>query len=131
MTRACITVALLALPLVACDGFTVVCISAGATLSGYARTGSEAIVAEVRDGSSGAPAATGATMLVRTATTVQSVEGGGADDLFLSWDSGESGSVDVTVRKPGYHDWHRNDVKISPAGCHRGGAYLQVWLRSG
>lgn len=129
MTRAGgIATALFALAAIACDGFTVVCISAGGTLSGTTLTGSESLVAEVRDGASGAPAATGATMVVQTATSVESVQGS-ADDLFLAWGTEQSGRVDVTVRKPGYQDWYRRDVPIVHGGCRPGGAYLQVWLR--
>ena len=86
------------------------------------------IVAEVRDSVTGAPAATGATLLVRNTAGGEATAGWG-EELFLYWGQEQPGRFDVTVQKPGYVDWQRSGVRVPPGRCHVETARLLVRLR--
>lgn len=76
------------------------------------------IVVEVRDSLTGAPAASGATLLVRSARGGEATPGTSWGDLTLQWGEEQAGTFDVTVRKPGYVDWLRDDVQVPRGQCH-------------
>lgn len=86
------------------------------------------IVAEVRDSLTSAPAATGATLLVRSAAGGEATAGTG-EELYLFWGQEQAGRFNVTVQKPGYVDWHRSEVRVARNRCHVETARLLVRLR--
>lgn len=82
--------------------------------------GSDAIIVEIRDAATGAPAAAGATLIVRQGTYADTVQGGPAASATLSAASERAGTYDVLVRKPGYQDWTQENVTVRRAGaCDR------------
>ncbi len=73
------------------------------------------VIVEVRDASTGDPAASSAagTMSLGDRTVTLSLPfGGPTPPLSLRADSGGPGIYDVMVTKPGYRDWVRNDVLV-------------------
>lgn len=87
------------------------------------------VVVEIRDSVTSAPAASGATLLVRNAAGGDATTGTGVGDLYLQWGEEQAGSFDVTVQKPGYADWHREDVRVARGRCHVETARLLARLR--
>jgi hypothetical protein len=39
-----------------------------------------------------------------------------------------SGTYALTLRKRGYRDWHRDDIRVPPGACHVGSAHLSARL---
>lgn len=77
-----------------------------------------AVHVEVRDAATNAPAAEGATLTVRDGEYVDSRNGGpGAPPIpVLSAGAERAGTYQVTVRKEGYRDWTRENVRVKRAG---------------
>jgi hypothetical protein len=77
------------------------------------------IVVEVRDAVTGAPAADGARLVARDGNYVETVDGPPAPNLTFLQAAGERpGRYDLTVSKPGYHNWTRAGVRVRDGGCH-------------
>ena len=76
------------------------------------------IIVEIRDSVTGAPAASGATLLARDARVSIPTEGKPYDDVSLQWGAEQAGTFHVTVQKPGYENWYREDVRVGRNRCH-------------
>jgi hypothetical protein len=75
------------------------------------------IIVEVRDASTGAPAAVGASGEIRSGSFTSPLAlPGGNEDLEL-YSSGSAATYDVVVRKSGYRDWTRNGVLVLGDRC--------------
>ncbi len=81
-----------------------------------------AISVLVRDSSSGAPTASGARLVARDGSYVDSVSIAPGhpelDSMTLTAAYNRPGVYDVTVRKTGYWDWVRSGVKVSKGRCN-------------
>ncbi len=76
----------------------------------------------VNDSASGAPAASGAQLLVRDGAYVDSTAFPPGhpelDATPLIGADNRPGTYQVTVRKPGYWDWSRSGVKVTEGRCN-------------
>jgi hypothetical protein len=84
--------------------------------------GEFAVHVEVRDAATGAPAAEGATLIIREGEYVDSMRG--SVDLppppVLSAGLEREGTYHVVVRKSGYEDWIRENVQVRRGGeCNK------------
>jgi hypothetical protein len=89
---------------------------------------------EVRDSGSGEPAACGATGLAHEGAYIEALTG--LDDcvtqsdtwvhLLGAWE--RAGVYTVTIRKPGYQDWIREQVVVTADECHVRTVKLQADL---
>ena len=83
---------------------------------------------EVRDASTGAPAARGATGAIQDGDFVSPLKPPNPDsDLYLVAPGG-SGIYDVRIQKEGYQDWEQRRVMVAYAGC---GQPRTVFLKAG
>lgn len=75
-----------------------------------------AIVVEIYDARTGEPAAYGATVIARDGSYADTVKGsdfahpGGQISVFVADD--RPGTYDVTVTKPGYEIWRRENIRV-------------------
>jgi hypothetical protein len=82
------------------------------------------VVVELRDARTGAPASVaGASLVVREqGVVIDSVgapaELAGTSAHHLGAAHERAGVYSLTVRKPGYRDWTREDVRVAPGVCH-------------
>lgn len=87
---------------------------------GFACTdiGRFAVHVEVRDAATNAPAVEGATLTIRDGEYVESRRGepGAPAPPVLAAGAERAGTYRVTVRKEGYRDWVREDVRVKRAG---------------
>lgn len=87
-----------------------------------AGTAQFAIVVHVRDASTGAPAALGATLVVRDGVYADSATGtySGPVEPFatlLEAAQDRPGTYDVSVRKAAYQTWTRQGVRVEESSC--------------
>ena len=75
------------------------------------------IVVRVEDSVSGAPAASGARLVLRDGAYLESTEENLAG-LYLNGAGERAGDYTVTVQKPTYHDWVRTNVRVTADACH-------------
>ncbi|MEO7455799.1 MAG: carboxypeptidase-like regulatory domain-containing protein [Gemmatimonadaceae bacterium] len=93
------------------------------------------IVVSVTDARTGAPAASGATVIVRGGAVYDSVVVSTATPAatvaYMAWeDRVKKGRYSVEVRKPGYVSFLKTDVDVTGDACHSGGGpHLDVALR--
>lgn len=74
-----------------------------------------AVQVRVLDAATGAPAAEGAKLVVREGAYADSTTGfPGTAEIAAGIE--ETGTFDVLVRKAGYRDWTRQDVRVTRAG---------------
>ena len=77
---------------------------------------------QVQDSLTGAWIASGATLIVREGTFVDSVTAPGnrpQEDQFPLLAAGERpGTYDVLVRREGYRPWSRSDIRVRSGTCH-------------
>ncbi|HEX2077198.1 MAG TPA: hypothetical protein VHG08_05800 [Longimicrobium sp.] len=89
-----------------------------------------AIVVQVRDAATQAPAASGATGVVRdgsfTAQLRQTLPGENA--LELRGAEERAGTYTVTIDKPGYQQWKQERVRVRDGSCHVQTVTLQASL---
>lgn len=105
--RLCVGVlAVLSLPL-ACQSDDIVC----------PLTSDPAIIVEVRDGSTGAAAAVGATGEIRSGSFVSLLVRPAAAEQLQLYSSGPAATYDIVVRKEGYRDWTRSGVYVRGGNC--------------
>jgi hypothetical protein len=91
------------------------------------------VAAHVRDAVTSAPAAYGATLVVRDGSYADSVTGQyqGPDEqlaLFLGAADGRPGTYDVSIRKDGYLTWSREHVVAAQGRCTVKGVTFDVRL---
>lgn len=92
-----------------------------------------AVSVRVRDASTGAAAAFGATLVVRDGQYADSVTGmyPGPDESqasFLGAAEERPGTYDVTVRRAGYQTWTRQGLVVKQGECAVDGITLDVQL---
>jgi hypothetical protein len=85
------------------------------------------IVVEVRDATTGVPAAVGATGTIRSPGFVSALTLPAPIEQLRLYSSGGPGTYDVLVQKPGYIDWQRNGVYVRGGKC---GVEREVVLRA-
>ena len=95
--------------------------------------GSFAITVVVRNASTGSPAASGATLIVRDGQFADSVTGvyTGAAEVnatLLEAVLDRPATYDVTVRKSGFETWSREDIAVDQGECRVEGKVLNVGL---
>jgi hypothetical protein len=78
---------------------------------------------DVLGAATGAPAAAGSVVLLRSATIRDSVAPPAGPPTLLTaylWfeDATPAGLYSVTVLKPGYQPWRQSDINIASDGCH-------------
>lgn len=88
-----------------------------------------AIVVQVRDAATQAPAATGATGVVRDGsfTDLMHADPGG-NSLELRGALERAGTYTVTVDKPGHRQWKQENVRVRDGSCHVRTVTLQASL---
>jgi hypothetical protein len=72
----------------------------------------------VRDSVTGAPAANGATGVVRDGDFEEALETSGFDDLTMLGAGEREGVYFIQVTKTGYNMWTRSGVRVTDDGCH-------------
>lgn len=93
-----------------------------------------AIIVEVRDALSGAPAAAGAQGYVEEGAFRAELVGPlpaqpGEEGLRFFGPEERAGTYRVTVEKPGYQQWRREDVRVSRDECHVRTVHLRADLQ--
>ncbi len=87
----------------------------------------------VNDSASGAPAASGARLVVRDGTYADSTAFPAGhpevDSMPLYGAENRPGIYEVTVRKAGYRDWLRSGVKVTQGQCYVNTARLTALLQ--
>lgn len=85
------------------------------------------IIVEVRDATTGAPAAVGATGTIRSGGFVSALVLPAPGEALKLYSSGGPATYDVLVQKSGYRDWQRNGVYVRGGHC---GVEREVTLRA-
>ncbi|HEX6373976.1 MAG TPA: hypothetical protein VF006_33920 [Longimicrobium sp.] len=89
-----------------------------------------AIVVQVRDAATHAPAASGATGVVRDGSITAQLQlaDPGENALELRGADERPGMYTVTIDKPGYQQWRQERVRARDGGCHVQTVTLQASL---
>ena len=88
-----------------------------------------AIVVQVRDAATQAPAAAGATGILRDGSFTDLMQADfGEAALELRGGLERPGRYTVTVDKPGYQQWKEEDVRVRDGSCHVQTVTLQASL---
>lgn len=89
-----------------------------------------AIIVQVRDAATQAPAASGATGVVRDGSFTAELRLAdlGENALELRGADERAGTYTVTIHKPGYQQWEQEGVRVRDASCHVETVTLQASL---
>lgn len=88
-----------------------------------------AILVQVRDAATQAPAASGATGVLRDGSFSDIMQADpGENALELRGAEERPGTYTVTVDKPGYQQWTQDGVRVRDGGCHVQTVTLQANL---
>jgi hypothetical protein len=97
-----------------------VCLSTAVSCSSPTQSfciGQRALAVAIVDLVTNAPSASGAILVARTGTTVDTSRVGPSNDAEEVTAGDTAGTYDVTVIKSGYRDWTINDVRVIAGQC--------------